>query len=338
MEDTLLTFQDQYYIYGGDQSLDEKGLTIGGYESVWLVDLVAAYILAKVDEELFSDATFFGMYRDDGLVVFNSKKMKTQVHTWLNDCQLAVDELCGNCFLQSTAVMWQSDGRPFRGNTGKLSVDTNQVCPYLEMEMYWYSRGQLLFRVHLKPNQQFLYLNRGSSHTSSCYRAIESGVLGRLAKLMSATAANLGCPMHQLNPEHAKALQHAGLSGSRFPTLKQVLDSRSGFPRQSRSRSGKKSRAVFFCRGYSRFWKTPIHVLLRRLHNKYNLHWLRVTMSYHGFNNLQEMFQGHLNRVLMKNVESEDYRDRPYGNFRRLSIRSLFRALASIALVQRCRR
>jgi hypothetical protein len=25
MENTLLTFQDQYYIYNGDQSLDEKG-------------------------------------------------------------------------------------------------------------------------------------------------------------------------------------------------------------------------------------------------------------------------------------------------------------------------
>jgi hypothetical protein len=36
MENTLLTFQDQYYIYDADQSLDEKGLTIGGYESAWL--------------------------------------------------------------------------------------------------------------------------------------------------------------------------------------------------------------------------------------------------------------------------------------------------------------
>jgi hypothetical protein len=60
------------------------------------------------------------MYRDDGLVVFNSKQTKTQVHTWLNDFQLAVDELCGNSFLQFTVVMWQSDGRPSRGNTGKL--------------------------------------------------------------------------------------------------------------------------------------------------------------------------------------------------------------------------
>jgi hypothetical protein len=307
MENTLLTFQDQYYIYDGDQSLDEKGLTIGGYES----DLVSAYILAEVDEEFFPTPPFFGMYRDDGLVVLNLKKMNTQVQTWLNDFQLAVDEQCGNSFLQFTTVMWQSDGRPSRGNRGKLSVDTNQAFPYLDMEMYWNSQGQLLFRVHLKPNQQLLYLNRGSSYTLSCYRAIESSVMGRLAKLTSATAATLGCPMHQLYPEHMKALQHAGLSGSHLPTLKQVLDSRTGTPHQSCSQSGKKSRAVVFCLGYSRFWKTPIHVLLRRLRNKYNLLWLRVTMPCHRFNNLLEMFQGHLNRVLMKNVESEDYRDRP---------------------------
>lgn len=42
--------QDQYYINDGDQSLDEKDLTIGGYESAWLADLVAAYILAEVKD------------------------------------------------------------------------------------------------------------------------------------------------------------------------------------------------------------------------------------------------------------------------------------------------
>jgi hypothetical protein len=52
-------------------------------------------------------------------------------------------------------------------------------------------------------------------------------------------------------------------------------------------------------------------------------------MSYHRFNNLREMFQGHPNRVLMKNVQSEDYRDRPckcpgrgcrYGNVGRKAL------------------
>jgi hypothetical protein len=50
MENTILTFKDQYCIYDGDQPLDKKGLTIGGYESGWLADLVAAHILAEVDE------------------------------------------------------------------------------------------------------------------------------------------------------------------------------------------------------------------------------------------------------------------------------------------------
>jgi hypothetical protein len=105
--------------------------------------------------------------------------------------------------------------------------------------------------------------------------------------LTSATAANLGRPMHQLYPEYAKSLQCAGLSSSRLPTLRQVIDCRSGSQGRSRSRSATKSRAVFYCLGFSKFWKTPIHVILRRLRNKHNLLWLRVSMSYHRFNNLR---------------------------------------------------
>jgi hypothetical protein len=204
---------------------------------------VAAYNLEQVDEKV-SDIRFFGIYRDDGLVVFNSKQTKTQIQTWLNDFQRTVDKLCGNSFLKFTAVMWHSGGRSSRSTTN-LSVDTNPAFPYLDMEMYWSGRGQLRFRVDLEPKLQLLYLNRGSSHTSSCYRAIVSGVLDRLAKLTSATAANLGRPMHQLYPEHTKALQRAGLSSNRLPTLRQVLDCRSGSQDRSRSRSATKSRAVF---------------------------------------------------------------------------------------------
>jgi hypothetical protein len=156
-----------------------------------------------------------------------------------------------------------------------------------------------------------LRIDRGSSHASSCYRAIESDVLGRLAKLTSATAANWGRPMHQLYPEHAEALQRAGLNSSRLPTLRQVLDCRSGSQGRSPSRSATKSRVVFFCLGFSKFCKTPIHVLLRRLRSIQNLLWLRVSMSYHRFNNLRQLFQGHLNKVLLRNVDSEDLRDRP---------------------------
>jgi hypothetical protein len=40
MGNTLLTFVDKYYKYGGDLDVEDRGLTIGGYESAWLADLV----------------------------------------------------------------------------------------------------------------------------------------------------------------------------------------------------------------------------------------------------------------------------------------------------------
>ena len=36
MANTLVTFEDQYYIYGGDLPVEGKGLTIGGFESAFL--------------------------------------------------------------------------------------------------------------------------------------------------------------------------------------------------------------------------------------------------------------------------------------------------------------
>lgn len=47
MGNTLITFVDKYYDYGGDIEGEKRGLTIGGYEAAWLADLVAAFILEK---------------------------------------------------------------------------------------------------------------------------------------------------------------------------------------------------------------------------------------------------------------------------------------------------
>ena len=44
MSTTFIQFSDQNWLYGGGMTVDEKGLTIGGFESAWLADLVAAYI------------------------------------------------------------------------------------------------------------------------------------------------------------------------------------------------------------------------------------------------------------------------------------------------------
>lgn len=39
----------------------DRALTTGGYDSAWLADLVASYIL-KLAEDHFEETLFFGMY------------------------------------------------------------------------------------------------------------------------------------------------------------------------------------------------------------------------------------------------------------------------------------
>ena len=45
MSTTILTFCDKYYLYDGDLQIENRGLTIGGYESAWLADLAMAFLL-----------------------------------------------------------------------------------------------------------------------------------------------------------------------------------------------------------------------------------------------------------------------------------------------------
>ena len=45
MGNTLITSIDRYYEYRGPENVNEQVLTIGGYKSAWLADLVASYIL-----------------------------------------------------------------------------------------------------------------------------------------------------------------------------------------------------------------------------------------------------------------------------------------------------
>ena len=70
MGNTLISFKEKLYEYGGSVNPMKRGLTIGGYESAWLADLVASWIFEK-NEDLFKKTSLFkGIYRDDGLIVF----------------------------------------------------------------------------------------------------------------------------------------------------------------------------------------------------------------------------------------------------------------------------
>eukprot|EP00957_Ditylum_brightwellii_P023314 1759875-Ditylum_brightwellii.AAC.1 len=73
---TLIYFQDKYYKYSrvADITTSGKciGLAIGGYKSAILIDLVASYLLTMTAEH-FTDTIICGIYRDNGLVVFDKR-------------------------------------------------------------------------------------------------------------------------------------------------------------------------------------------------------------------------------------------------------------------------
>ena len=71
-----------------------------------------------------------------------------------------------------------------------------------------------------------------------------------------------------------------------------------------------RSRTIFFCIGFSHFWKEPIHKMLKRLRDRFDIKWLRISMSHHRFPNLRQVFQGDLAAKLVEGVESLDFLER----------------------------
>ena len=50
MSNTIITFVDKYYEYGGCVEGEDRGLIIGIFDSAWLADLVAAYLLDETED------------------------------------------------------------------------------------------------------------------------------------------------------------------------------------------------------------------------------------------------------------------------------------------------
>jgi hypothetical protein len=58
------------------------------------------------------------------------------------------------------------------------------------------------------------------------------------------------------------------------------------------------------------FWKEPIHLILKDLKLKHKLQWLRISMLYHRFPNMRDVFQSQLSAKMIENVESLDFNTR----------------------------
>ena len=66
-------------------------------------------------------------------------------------------------------------------------------------------------------------------------------------------------------------------------------------------------------------WKTPIWITINELKKKYDLPWIRGSMSYHRFPNLREIFNGDLNSKLNREIISRDYQNLPCNCRNRLT-------------------
>ena len=98
------------------------------------------------------------------------------MNNWLVSFQNEVNKITESNCLIFTAEIWDIKDDDEIVND-KLTIVKDKYLPYLDMEMYWNDRHDLKFRVHMKPNQKLKYLNSDSTHMSSIFRAIPSGVL-----------------------------------------------------------------------------------------------------------------------------------------------------------------
>ena len=103
----------------------------------------------------------------------------------------------------------------------RVKVMKQDFFPYLDIEMRWDENDDLKFGIYMKENQVIKYLNAGSQHTKSCFKAIPSGVFKRLTKLTTITNESKNLTMDKIYPIHAEALSKAGLVQS-FPTFTEV--------------------------------------------------------------------------------------------------------------------
>ena len=80
--------------------------------------------------------------------------------------------------------------------------------------------------------------------------------------------------------------------------------------KESQPKQKQNKRQTYFCVGVSCLWKRKRanQIILKKLRNKYELKWLRISMSYHKFSNLREIFNGDLTTKLMERIKSQDYR------------------------------
>ena len=150
------------------------------------MDLVASSLFEEYNNQ-FKEVIWKGIYREDGLLVFEGKKSLSEIKRRRDDFQSAANKLSGNEYLQFTCELWRPNTRPSKNKQDEVSEITTQAFPYLDFEFFWNDGRELEFQVHRKTNKKLKYPNKLSTHTKATCNAIPSSIFNRLAKLTSRT-------------------------------------------------------------------------------------------------------------------------------------------------------
>ena len=159
MASCLITFNGKYFEYQGKGNNNNKGLAIGGYESAFLADLVASYLLEKT-KKIFINTHYHGIYCNDGFVAFKGNQKIEELRNWLQKFQQSINKITGGTFLQFTMEVWDefyvsnNDIKNDHNKTQKCTLVKKPTFPFLDMSFYWDSFNRLTTKAYSKPGQK----------------------------------------------------------------------------------------------------------------------------------------------------------------------------------------
>eukprot|EP00957_Ditylum_brightwellii_P106324 8111824-Ditylum_brightwellii.AAC.1 len=84
-------------------------------------------------ETCFLQTTHWGIYRDDGLVIFTGKWTRMQIARWLSQYQTLVNRIVEGDYLQFTTEVW-SPTEPITNESNNKNNKNNkrQTCSQME--------------------------------------------------------------------------------------------------------------------------------------------------------------------------------------------------------------
>ena len=305
MANCLIHFGADYFQYGKEEDFLKRVLTIGGYDSAWLADLVACYILEMTEPIWKTEFAYFKIYRDDGCALARNTTVK-KLQKWYNKFQQEVDWITDGT-IKFTMEIWKPSDEKKRKVNDVITVLGGNSTPYLDADLFFNDKGEFRTRVYFKEGYKIKYVSAESVHPKSCKKAVIKSQCIRTAELTTKTPENENSSLSNLYPEVDKALREAGLlkGKTKLPKLGKVLDTREKDKKvaaEKKEKRKKDRRTIYIHERFANNWRgTPLHATANKLAKKHKLPF-RFRMCHGRHPNLKETFIADCTKKVFTNV------------------------------------